>query len=192
MAFDVFMTDKVTFTKKDGSFVKSDIKASVQTKGIMLSDTELPIEAGDHFLRQLPNGLVEDYVVIDPIFHSGFATIKAHWDVKVRRTNEPPATPQKIINNITGHNARINIGSTDNSTNTVNENSEKLFADLSAALVKGIADRSERDRLLQVVYEMKQGQQAGTFKESYQKFISSAAEHITVIAPFLPALSAML
>ena len=70
MPFSQLLTDKVTLVKKNGTVVRKDIKASVQSKMIFVHDQDLPIEVGDHFLRQLPSGLVEDYIVDDPGFHA--------------------------------------------------------------------------------------------------------------------------
>lgn len=183
-------SDRITLVKKDGSIAKKDIHASVQREKIYTQDVKLIVERDDHILRTLPNGMVEDYIVGNAHFQSGGSL--SHWEIHVRRSDAPLAAPQTIINNITGHNARVNVNSTDNSNNAVSINSEKLFADLAAALRDGIKDQSQRDRLLLAVEDLQSAQQGGTFKESYQKFIASAAEHITVIGPFLPALSAML
>jgi hypothetical protein len=32
----------------------------------------------------------------------------------------------------------------------------------------------------------------GTFKEKYREFMAAAADHITIVAPFIPALSHLL
>jgi hypothetical protein len=80
----------------------------------------LPIEVGDHFLRQLPSGLVDDYIVTDPGYRSGVAgAMPPHFQVKVRRSDAPAAPPQTIIANFHGPNSRMNVNSTDSSANTV-------------------------------------------------------------------------
>ncbi|KAB1086169.1 hypothetical protein F4V91_06810 [Neorhizobium galegae] len=119
MAFGSMMNDVVTLVKKDGTVVKESIKAQV-SKGLIISDdASLPIEPGDHFIRIQPSGLAEDYIVVDPGFMSGGrGLIPPHFQSKVRRSDAPIAPPSTIINNIHGPNARVNINSTDNSTNT--------------------------------------------------------------------------
>jgi hypothetical protein len=112
--------DKVTLVKKDGTVLRSDIPAGVGAGQITTFITDLPIEVGDHFLRQLPNGLVEDYIVSDPIYYSGAAgALPPHYEVKVRRTDAPVAAPHTIIANFHGPNSRMNVNSTDNSVNIV-------------------------------------------------------------------------
>ena len=125
MSFEGMLNDLVTLVKADGTIAKEDIPASVQAGKIFTMDTSVPIEPGDHFLRQLPNGLVEDFIVEDPNYFAKFHSIPANYQSKVRRSHQPVAQPQTVINNITNHvsgpNARVNINSTDNSTNVAHD-----------------------------------------------------------------------
>lgn len=61
MPIQSMMRDKVTLVKKDGTLIKEGIKAQVASGRIITFDADLPLEPGDHFLRTLPSGLVEDY-----------------------------------------------------------------------------------------------------------------------------------
>jgi hypothetical protein len=127
--FHSLLRDKVTLVKKNGTILKSDIPAGVTTGQITTFVTDLPIEVGDHFLRQLPNGLVEDYIVHDPGYHSGIAgAIEPHYQVKVRRSDAPAGPPQTIIANFHGPNSRMNVHSTDNSINVVSSISGERLA----------------------------------------------------------------
>ena len=119
MPFGVIPKEKVTLVKKDGTTSRSDIPAVVSPRQIITFTTDLPIEVGDHFLRQLPNGLVEDYVVDDPGYHNGIGPIPPNYQVKVHRSDAPTAPPQTIIANFHGANSRMNVNSTDNSSNTI-------------------------------------------------------------------------
>jgi hypothetical protein len=186
------LSDRITLVKKDGAVFKRDVPASVQTKMIIINDASLPIETGDHILRTLPSGLDEDFVVTDATFHNAGSLGLTHWQIKYRRSNAPLAPTQTIINNISGHNARVNISSTDNSVNQTVENSEKVFSELAEALRRNIAQDDARDRLLTLVEDMRSGASKGTFKEKYQKFITAAADHMVIVAPFLPALTQLL
>ena len=113
------LNDIVTLVKKDGTVQKEGIKAQVSRGLIITSDANLPIEPGDHFIRIQPSGLAEDYIVIDPGFMSGGrGLIPPHFQSKVRRSDAPVAAPSTIINNLHGPNARVNVNSVDNSTNT--------------------------------------------------------------------------
>lgn len=192
MSIERMAKDKVSLVKQSGAVVRADIPAIVTPGTIVTFVADLPIEIGDHILRQLPSGLVDDFVVADPGFTSGVGPVKSHFQIKVRRSDEQAAPAQTVINHITGNNARVNISSVDNSINSVIENSAELFRDISAALAKGVADGKEREKLLELVQELQNAKQNGSFKEKYQAFIASAANHMTVVAPFLPALTGML
>lgn len=118
--FDDLMNDRVTLVKRDGTVFKKDIKALVTRGKIQIHDPKLPIEVGDHLLRELPSGLVEDYHVDDPVLHAGLQSIDAFYQVHVSRTGgqvQPSAAIQSIVNHFHGANSRVNINSTDNSTN---------------------------------------------------------------------------
>ena len=58
-----FNKDRITLVKADGQVAKEDIPALVTGDMIFTADQSLPLEVGDHLLRELPNGLVEDYEV---------------------------------------------------------------------------------------------------------------------------------
>jgi hypothetical protein len=86
------------------------------------------------------------------------------------------------------HNARLNI----NSTNQVIEDSKKVFSELAEVLRQNVNQSDVRDKLVTMVEEMRRGAIEGTFTEKYRKFIAAAADHMTIVAPFLPALSQLL
>jgi len=190
MSIASLLRDRVTLVKKDGTVAAKDIAASVQSKKIFINDTTLAIEVGDHILRSLPSGLDEDYIVTDPHFTAGGSL--SHWEIGYRRSGAPLASQQTIINNITGNNARVNIQSTDNSFNQVGANSEAIFDQLIDTLRSQIGQAEVRSELVELVEEMRRGSNVGSFKDAYQRFISAAAAHITIIGPFLPALTKLL
>jgi hypothetical protein len=124
MDFRDMLNDKVTLVKADGTVARHDIQAQVSAGQIIMLDADLPLESGDHLLRSLPSGLVEDYVVDDPNFMTGFEELPSSFQAKVYRSREAAAPAQQVIqhitNNFNGHNSRVTIG-TDNSVNVVNE-----------------------------------------------------------------------
>jgi hypothetical protein len=119
MSFGAIPKEPVTLTKKDGTIVRSDIPAVVSDRQIRTFVTDLQIEVGDHILRQLPNGLVEDYIVDEPCYNNGIGPIPANYAVKVHRSDAPTASPPTVIANFHGANSRMNVNSTDNSSNRV-------------------------------------------------------------------------
>ena len=121
MSFAGLTNDIVSLVKADGTVVKSDIRASVQRNKIFIFDVSLPIEVGDHILRTLPSGLVEDFIVEDPGYYSGATGLPGSYQCVVRRSGASASPAQSVINNITAHfhaaNSRLNVHSTDNSVN---------------------------------------------------------------------------
>lgn len=190
MSIDGLLKDRVTLLKKDGTIFREGIPASVQAELIFINDGSVPVEPGDHILRRLPSNLDEDFIATEATFYN--AGSMSHWEIGYRRSNVPLATAQTIVNNITGHNARVNVGSTDNSSNSVVTHSDTLFSNLVTTIQSGIIQSAERDALVSIAEEMRANVSGSLFQECYKRFIASAADHMTIIAPFLPALSQLL
>ena len=192
MSFSSMCNDVVTLVKQDGTVIEK-INANVQPNMIFIYDEKLPLEENDKIYRPLPNGLVENYVVIDRGFYSTFHGIQAHYQAKVRKEglikNEQY---QRITNiyNLNGPQSRVNISSTDNSVNLLQQNTE-IFDDIKKAL-ESISDEKIKLEAIRIANEMKESVGKPTFKEKYQLFISTLANYITIIGPFLPALTALL
>ena len=57
-----------------------------------------------------------------------------------------------------------------------------------------IENESKREAIATTVSNMAEARERkdGSFTERYQQFIATAADHMTVLAPFLPALSKLL
>jgi len=160
----------------------------------------------------------EDAALIVPIHDSGKNSAaedyqlfsseeKALWDFQLRLTiarqkamtqpapSSSPEAPVHITYNVSGTNARVNIGSTDSSINVVQEQAAQVFADLLTAVRAANLD-SERLRLLEnAVLAMQQAYGEPTFSSKYRTFMSVLADHIQVfgpiVAPYLPTLAAL-
>ena len=192
MVLSMLMNDRITLVKKDGSRFEG-IQANVQPTLILTTDTHLQIEEGDHFERRLPNGLVESYEVLEAGFMIAPPPIGAHYQSKVRKTTARPAriNSPSTVYNVTGPNARINFHSRDSSTNIVNVESSTLFLKMREAVVS-IEDAESRERLIAAIGEMESSVGGPTFIERYKEFMGTAANHMTVFAPFFPALTQLL
>lgn len=119
MPFSDMMNDLVTLVKKSGEVHRENIKALVSDNSVHIMDGKLPIEKDDHLLRPLPNGLVEDYIVVSPGFQRGMGGIPDFFKAKVRAADEPVASQQTIIAHLSGSNARMYVNSTDNSVSVM-------------------------------------------------------------------------
>jgi len=193
MPFKNLMRDRVTLIKQDGRRFEG-ISASVQRDKIFTDDASIPIEEGDTFERTLPSGIVERYTVLDAGYHEGTGGIKSHYQSDVRKETKIERSPQptQIVYNLIGPNARVNIQSVDASTNLVEIEPEDLFDKLRQTIQHAIADKSLSATLSEKVGELEQTQGTTRFVEKYREFIALAADHVTLLAPFIPALSQML
>ncbi|HBD7441757.1 TPA: hypothetical protein KKX83_002364 [Legionella pneumophila] len=186
-----FLKDKVTLVKNIGTKIRAEIPAQISSNRIIIFDSSLPIEVGDHILRELKNGLVEDFIVDDLCFQTGHGSIPDSFQIKVHRSDKPTAKPEVIINQISGNNARININSIDNSTNIVGDYN-KLFSKMNQLIEENIDSDDERERLRVLVSELKENVGKPNFKNAYDKFIEGAANHMTIFVPIISALSSLL
>jgi hypothetical protein len=90
-----------------------------------------------------------------------------------------------------GPNARINVNSTDNSTNIASVSSEQLFIRLRET-ASTVADESQRAQILARLDDLERAKESGGFVLAYQNFIASVADYMTIFSPFIPALTLML
>ena len=195
--FESFKNDRVALIKKDGQRFE-DLPASVQSGLILTDNPKIPIEDGDQFERKLPSGIVDVFTVVDSGFQQGIHGIPPHYQSKVRKNTigspprrRPAAGPQ-VVYNLIGPNARVNIQSSDSSTNVVSVESAVLFDNLREAIQRSSLDSTVAQQLIQNVSAMQSAAGTKAFGERYKEFIAVAADHMTLIAPFLPALTQLL
>lgn len=91
---------------------------------------------------------------------------------------------------LSGSNARINTSSTDRSSNIAA--SDSLFQDLRAAIEEGVKNAHEQAIILRDLEDLQSSTNRDSRLAAYRKFVSDAANHMTILAPFIPALSALL
>lgn len=90
-----------------------------------------------------------------------------------------------------GHNPRINVNSTDNSVNIASVSNDKTFVQMRKA-VQSISDESERAKILSRIDELENARGTSGFLSAYQSFVSSVADYMSILGPFIPALTQML
>ncbi len=163
----------------------------MQSGRIFIEDTTLPVEEGDKLIRALPNGLLETYIVLDRGYFPGLDEISAHYQAKVRKESSPKAEQQAAttIYNLTGANPRVNVHSIDRSFNVVTASPTTLFEAMKRAITDGIQDPHRKTELLRHVDDLEEAKDTPAFLDRYK---AVAADHLTLLAPFLPALAQML
>jgi hypothetical protein len=96
------------------------------------------------------------------------------------------------IYNVQGDNARWSVNSTDNSVNVITKSSEEFFADLRGRIDAEVPEGDERRKIVESLAALQESHGKPAFAQRYTDFMAAAANHIKVIAPFIPALTEML
>ena len=133
------------------------------------------------------NAFADDYILILDIElkqAAGTAALKRAMTPKVEKRAEELQMSQTF--NVNGANARVNFGSIDNSMNVVHEGTP--FLEIRKAIEEGIAEGIERTELLKTLAELEQAKDGRSASERYRSFIAAAADHMTILAPYLPTL----
>lgn len=197
------MRDIVTLEKQNGEIYKN-IKANIQKETIRILDTSLIIEEGDTITRLLSNGHMEEYIVMQSDCFGKRYGIPEHYELTVRKLTSMSNidSPGSVHYNFVDHsvntinggsNNRFNKSSTDNSTNLVYTKSElTVFDELRNKFSEAQIDEVERTELLSQVDQLEESVDTPNFISRYQKFISSAADHMTLIGPLIPALTELI
>jgi hypothetical protein len=98
--------------------------------------------------------------------------------------------PQNInINNSTG--VQVGNNNTQNKNININENSQ-LFIDIESALKEEIENAEERNIILSKLDKVRSSLGSPSCLDAYKEFMGIAANHMTVLAPFLPALAQLI
>jgi hypothetical protein len=182
--------EKIEIISPEGE-LRCRVKGAFTGTMVLIDDANADVRVGDEIRRQLPNGKEEAFVVDDPAFYSG-GPFGAHYQVKVSRPKVfDKHTGGHYAVNVSGNNARVNIHSSDHSVNLVSGGD--LFDQIRRKVENEVGASLERDVLLDAITRLESARNDKTsFAQSYQAFITSAAAHMTIVAPFLPALGEML
>ncbi|WP_049681889.1 hypothetical protein [Peribacillus loiseleuriae] len=185
--------EKVTLQKQCGTII-DDIKSKVvQPDMFFIDDPNLPIEEGDYFLRGLPNGLEEMYIILDRGYYNSFGSIKAHYQCKVKKVScIELENPKQVIYNLYGSNNRLNNNLIDNSINLVELSADDVFEKIRKLIKESIENDSTKRVLRDIVSNMELTQGANEFNQHYIRFITNIANQINIFSPLIPALSQMI
>lgn len=122
-----------------------------------------------------------------------FINLEVHVEkINVEGQVTRPRSSSSTVYNLHGPHSRINIHSQDNSINISHQLTENLFADMRQVIQANIQDKEERDEILQMLEELQAAKGTNNFTDKYQRFIAAAANHMELLAPFIPALTQML
>lgn len=186
--FDHVPQSELEIVAPDGT-LRASTRGIFGKKQVTILDASVVIEPGDEIRRKLPNGREEVFAVRDPRFLEQHLHVPARYLVSVSRKGAVVQGTGGHYINVIGVNARVNIESVDQSTNVVHGDS--VFGGLYAA-IETVPSAEDRVTLRDAARRMESAQSTRSFKVAYQEFLSLAADHMTIIAPFIPALSMLL
>jgi hypothetical protein len=96
------------------------------------------------------------------------------------------------IYNLHGSHSRVNIRSEDRSVNVSSITEPQVFSGIRDAVNQGVSDVIDRREILEKLAALEKSVNSGDFTSKYKEFINIVADHMTIILPFLPALTQML
>lgn len=185
-----FPKEKVKLLKRNSTIIEN-IEAIVQSDLIFIEDATLDIEEGDTIERELPTGKSEYYLVLDRGFHKAMGSFKDHYQVSVKKQSSIDLIRnENVVNNYNiGTAEKININSTDNSITYNITNDDEALMETLKMISK---DLENKDDIIQSIDEMKNSIGKKSFANKYNAFIQNVANHMTIFAPFIPALTQLL
>ncbi len=194
MSIRSLLRERCTLVKPDGQRFSSILSGFQVDKITLIDDAKLPVEEGDVVERKLPNGLLEEYVILDRGFYPARGGFPAMYQAKVRKkTSLPsPVGGGQTVYNLIGPNSRVNIRSHDASQNVIAVTPSNLFADIRTAVEQGISDAQRREEVLSRVAELEKSLGTESFRDRYIQFMGTVADHVGLFGPFLPALAQLL
>jgi len=162
---------------------RSKVEAFYTGSMFIVEDIQSDVRAGDEIRRKLPNGNDEVFLVEDPKLYEE-TPFGPHYQISVSRPNiRPPRTDSSYTIHLSGENARVNINSTDASTNVVKTDS--LFNQARQIIAQSNINEARSRELNQHIEAMETAKSQTSFSAAYQAFIASAADHIAVFSPIL-------
>ena len=187
------MNDTIAVVSQGGCR-RENIRASVQQKTIFIDDVTVPIVIGDKIERKLPSGQLEAFVITDFHLWQGRGSIQGYYEIKYQREAAQQPQQRKMLNLHISNSpqARINLHSSDQSVNVSKHQPDALFQEIRERLAEALVDSPDLENLLDRVSDMEQGLESGNLKTAYKKFVAAAANHMTILAPFLSRLTQLL
>lgn len=178
--------DQIDIVSPEGD-LRCSVKGYYDGSGFVIDDMSVDVRPDDEIRRALPNGQEEAFIVRDPKYFAG-GPFGSHYQISVSRRGQfQKHSGGNYSISVTGPNSRVNVHSKDSSVNIAG--AEQTFEGIRLALE---ADGLPIEKLIEVetkLAEMSAAKDKSTFAKAYQSLVGTVANHITVVAPFLPTLT---
>jgi hypothetical protein len=142
-----------------------------------------------------PAGMPPNAVAVYPQAleqHVGVSTAWVRTQIDRRRLMTKKESSPITNYYVQGENARVNVNSNDHSVNVVTKSKEEFFATLHQRIESGVLDSEERQKILSSLTVLQESHGKPSFAQRYTEFIATAANHVALLTPFIPALTEML
>ena len=177
----------VTLVKKSGDRIE-DLAAVIEPGKISVYENSLDVEEGDKVERRLPTDRVESYLILETNYSPGIGSVSGFYELRVQKESAiGKSAPTSVVYNVSGANSRVNVNSNDSSTNVANVETAELFQKMRQA-ANSISAKEQQLALVERIDSLEQSHGTEEFAERYRDFVSVAADHISLFAPFMPAL----
>ncbi len=187
---DGFGKTKFKVIKVDGLNFEMDAVEGEKGKEVHVDHDDIKpnvIEDGDILEAIYGNGTKKKYIVIDPGFYDEDCGFPAHYQIQIKPYNNASTT--HIPHSINNTNGTLIINQNSPSANISVLQDLSIFSELSEK-IKTENSIDNKKELLALVEQMKNNaNNKTTFAQHYGQFISFAANHMTILAPFLPLLA---
>jgi hypothetical protein len=111
---------------------------------------------------------------------------------RARLRKKAEANTSIKVYHVSGNNNRWLENSEDHSVNVVTQSSDQIFANLRQEIESQIPAGEQRTEILERLSALEQAQNSPSFAARYTQFIAAAANYVTIITPFIPALTEIL
>jgi len=146
---------------------------------------------GDILQRKISESENEDYLIIDRGYCPKGHLAPERFICRVSDMKSLIDSHPNITYNLLGNNSRININSTDQSSNFIIEGAYKeLFENLKNVISTSGLDTNEKITNSVVMMEKSVGKRE--FVHAYRDFVSASADHMTILSPFIIPLTDIL
>lgn len=188
------MNETVTVIHTDGTR-HENVRALVQKNKIFIADATLPLSVGDLIERNLPSGQLDIFRSTNVHLWTGMGSFSSYFEINYEREGAGRHHPRPATVNVNvtdSPQTHINLNSTDQSTSTIDAQGGDIFAQMRELIEERLSHSDDFDLLIERVEDMESNQGSSNFLESYKGFIAVAANHMAILGPVLPSLTAML
>jgi hypothetical protein len=208
----VFMKMMQPYLDERAAFIRDKLKESVvaaqptpypdmaqDLKSLFESHVMPAIEAAEQGFRRMmvftqspsanPNQARTEFSKSVPRFKADLDLFCAQYSTDMDNKAQK-AGNTNITYNVSGDNARVVIGSHDYSINIAN--SKNIFSELTKVINDHVEDAQKRDVLLAKTSELEQSVGKPTAFKKYSEWVELAANHMTLLGPFIPALTKLI